>query len=125
MRHTHRSLERIGSWQRIRSWHRIGLAGVLAGLALACGGESESGRGGTDPAAPAARAQGSSTILDPTDQARLEALYEWSSGAGQARDLATDTRSCMSQVTAAGLPGVAEHIQCMRNLGWQTIQPQG
>jgi hypothetical protein len=108
-----------------RSWRRIGLAGVVAALALACGGENETARSGADAASPATSSGTSSPLSNPTDPARLEALYEWDASAGQARDLASDTRECMSQVTAVGLPGIAEHIQCMRNLGWQTIRPQG
>jgi hypothetical protein len=98
---------------------------MLAGLALACGGEKEAAPSAATPASPAASAAAPSATSDPTDPARLEALYEWDPTAGQARDVATDARECMSQVTATGLPGVAEHIQCMRNLGWQTVRPQG
>jgi hypothetical protein len=116
MRHTRRSGHCIGSW------YRIGMAGAVAALALACGGENEGARGGADRAAGTG---GSPTTDNPADAARLEALYEWDHSAGPTRDLASDTRACMSQATAAGLPGIAEHIQCMRNLGWQTVQPQG
>lgn len=101
-----------------RRWRRIGLAVVVATLALACGGD--------DDAAPgAASSAPSDAALDPADTSRLEALYEWDPTRGPARDLSADTATCTSQVTAKGLPGVAEHIQCMLNLGWNTQQPRG
>jgi hypothetical protein len=98
---------------------------MLAGIALGCGGENEAAPSAATAASPAASATAPSATSEPTDPTRLEALYEWDATAGQARDLAADTRGCMSQVTATGLPGVAEHIQCMRNLGWKTVRPQG
>lgn len=110
----------MGETRRI--WRRLAVALVVAGLVLACGNETQTppdaGSSAADPAA------GSATF-DPTAVANLQALYEWNPVAGQPRDLASDTSTCMSQVTAKGLPGVAEHIQCMRNLGWNTQQPQG
>jgi hypothetical protein len=105
-----------------RRWRRIGLAGVVAGFALACGSGNEAAPGA---AAPAASAKAPASALDPTDAGDLEALYVWDPTRGAARDLSRDTVACSSQVTAAGLPGVAEHIQCMLNLGWITQQPRG
>ena len=106
----------MGETRRI--WLRLAVALVVAGLVLACGNETQT------PPEAASTAAGSATF-DPTSAANLQALYEWNPVAGQPRDLASDTSTCMSQVTAKGLPGVAEHIQCMRNLGWDTQRPQG
>lgn len=105
-----------------RIWRRLALAGVVAGLALACGDEKPMEPGA---AAPTEEPAAASPTFDPTAAANLQALYEWNPVAGESRDLAADTATCMSQVTAAGLPGVAEHIRCMRNLGWNTQRPQG
>jgi len=110
----------MGETRRI--WHRLAVAGVVAGLALACGDEKPMASGA---AAPAADPAAGGAVYDPTAVANLQALYEWNPVAGESRDLSADTSTCMSQVTAAGLPGVAEHIQCMRNLGWNTQRPQG
>jgi len=98
----------------------IGIAGVVAGRALACGDEKQTAPAAAAPEKPAARAG----APDADAIARLEALYEWDPGAGAARNLATDTTECSSQVTAEGLPGIAEHIECMRSRGWKTLQPQ-
>ena len=104
-----------------RSVRRVWLAGVVAGLGLACGGEQETA---PSAAAPTAKPAAPTATSDPTGPARLEALYQWDAAAGQARDLKADTTACMAQLTAEGLPGVAEHIECMRDLGWVTLQPQ-
>lgn len=110
----------MGETRRI--WRRLAVALAVAGLALACGDGKqtapEEASSAADPAAEGA-------TFDPTAVANLQALYVWNPVAGQPRDLASDTSTCMTQVTAKGLPGVAEHIQCMRNLGWNTQQPQG
>jgi len=112
----------MGDTRRI--WRRIWLASAVAGLALACGGEKEPAPSAAAPAAPPAESAAPSAPPEADVLARLEALYEWDAAAGEARDLKSDTASCMSQVTAEGLPGVAEHIQCMRDMGWKTLQPQ-
>ena len=117
MRGTRRVSRRIGNCKS----SRICLAGAVAALALACGGEKQTAQ---SAAAPAATPAAPSTTEEPDGLARLEALYEWDPVAGAARDLKSDTTACRSQVTAEGLPGVAEHIQCMRELGWKTLQPQ-
>lgn len=111
-----------------RRWMtRVGMAGLVTGLALACGSEPESTPSAAAPAAPAAAPEKPGAPSAPADagaQARLEALYEWDPTAGAARDLSADTAACMSLLTAEGLPGVAEHIACMRSWGWKTLQPQ-
>ena len=114
---TRRVSRRIGN----RKSSRICRAGAVAALVLACGGETQTAQ---RAAAPAATPAAPSTTADPAGLARLEALYEWDPVAGAARDLKSDTAACRSQVTAEGLPGVAEHIQCMRERGWTTLQPQ-
>ena len=110
---THRVSRTMGN----RKSSRICLAGAVAALVLACGGEEQTAQSAAAPAAP-------STTADPAGLARLEALYEWDPVAGPARDLKSDAAACRSQMTAEGLPGVAEHIQCMREQGWKTLQPQ-
>jgi len=110
----------MGETRRI--WRRLAVALVVAGLVLACGNETQTP---PEAASTAANPAAGSANFDPAAAANLQALYEWNPVAGQPRDLASDTSTCMSQVTATGLPGVAEHIQCMRNLGWSTQQPQG
>ena len=105
-----------------RSWRLVAVTGLMAGLALACGDEGQMEPGEAAPAADSAAGSGG---YDPTAIANLQALYEWNPVAGEPRDLASDTTTCMAQVTSTGLPGVAEHIQCMRNLGWNTQRPQG
>lgn len=104
---------------------RLAVAAALSALALACGGEPEATVDATSappqpPATPPAPAEAS----DPAEIAKLEALYEWDPTAGDPRDLGSDTAACLSQVSRRGLPGIAEHMQCMRARGWQTVQPR-
>ena len=123
-----------------RSRAGLGIAALAMGLALACGGERETppeaappaeapapppaGAPAPPPAAAPPSAAAPGAPADAATLARLEALYEWDPGAGAPRDLKSDTVECMSKVTAQGLPGVAEHIECMRGLGWKTVDPQ-
>jgi hypothetical protein len=97
------------------------LAGALAGLLLACGGESEPAAGGAPAAAPAAPAPAASP---PTAHPMApEDMYEWNPAAGAPRDLAADSATCQAEITGQGLAGVAQHLQCMRRLGWNTRPP--
>lgn len=111
------------------STRRVWLAAAIAGLALACGSGSNeapsSAAPTAEPAQPSTSASPRPTADDPAAMARLEALYEWDVAAGTSRDLQADTRTCLSQAPSQGLRGVAEHMECMRGLGWKTVQPQG
>jgi hypothetical protein len=108
---------------------RVWIAAAMAALALSCGSGSDEAPSpaapGSEPATPTASSPPRSAADDPAAMARLEALYEWDLAAGTARDLKADTRTCMSQAPSQGLRGVAEHMECMRALGWKTIRPQG
>jgi hypothetical protein len=54
----------------------------------------------------------------------LQGMYEWNPTAGAERDLKADVAECQAQTNAPGLAGVAQHIQCMRDKGWNTRKPQ-
>jgi len=102
-----------------------GLAGVLAGCLLACGGESEPAAGGAPAATPAAPAPAAPapTAAPIASPVAPEDLYVWDATAGPAPDLAADSNECQSQITGQGLASVALHIQCMQEKGWKTHQP--
>jgi len=98
-----------------------GLAGVLAGCLLACGGESEPAAPAAAPAAPAAPAP--TAAAPAASPVAPEDLYTWDATAGAPRDLAVDSTACQAEITGQGLAGVAQHIQCMQQKGWMTRQP--
>lgn len=97
----------------------VRLAALLAGLALACGGEGEPPAAAGEPAAaPASPASAGGGL------GGLDALYEWDPVNGSSRNLSADVAACRSRMTSDGLPGVAEHMECMRGRGWRTLKPQ-
>jgi hypothetical protein len=95
---------------------RFWLATALASLALGCGGEETQPAGAGAPEAPAAAAPQDPTVV-------AQDMYEWDATSGAPRDLAADSAECQAQMTAQGLAGVAQHIQCMQQKGWKTRQP--
>ena len=117
-----------GSSRGRGKWTTTALALGAVALALGCGsGESEPAGGGVAPAAPAAQTPPAPPPAAPTPEQvtqTLEDMYEWDPASGPAHDLAVDIAACQTQVTSEGLQGVAQHIQCMRQKGWKTRDPQ-
>ena len=114
-----------GSSRGRGKWTTIALAVGAAALALGCGsGESEPAGGGAAPAAQTPPAPPAPAPTPEQVSQTLQDMYEWDPASGPAHDVAIDTAACQTQVTSEGLQGVAQHIECMRQKGWKTREPQ-